>query len=105
MTTVHLNAPTWCSYDQIWKIRWTINGRTTNAFSTRNKRIGETVPSNVKKAEFDEANRRLMIVKDYLEGSITRETANEHLQMLKLLSPRRPTAHLLTMAEFALNLR
>ena len=97
--------PEWCNYDQIYKITWVIDGRSTNNFSTRGKRIKKTVAPQQKKLELGEAVVRLEVGKKYLTGSITRQEAVKELQSLQFLCPKNPTAHLLTLAEFSLDLR
>ena len=105
MTQVKLHSISFCDYDNIYKITWEINGKNTNNFSSRGKRIGQ-IPSNKQKAfELAEAYERADIVIDYLSGKINRFKAIERLQSLKYLCPKNPTAHLATMMEYALNLR
>ncbi len=94
-----------CGYDHIYKIVWKINGRLTNNFSTRGKRIGMNISPKQKALELAEAYKRADIVIDYLSGKINRFKAIEALQELEFLCPKNPTAHLATMLEYAVGLR
>lgn len=95
----------WNSYDNIYQITWKINGRLTNNFSTRGKRIGFKVSPYLRKEEAIEAMERGDVVVDYINGTISRKKAIERLQQLRFLCPKNPTAHLATMLEFTLGLR
>ena len=102
---VKFEEPSFCSYDNVWKISWTINGRRTNSFSSRGKRIGQTISPKQIANEYREALKRGQIVVDFLTQKITRKQAINNLKDLRFLCPKNQTSHLLTLAEFALNLR
>lgn len=102
---VLVHSVEWNSYDQIYKITWKIDGKLTNAFSTRGKRIGQTIAQEQKNAERLEAEIRGEVVCRYLLGSITRSEAIKTIEKLKFLCPKNPTAHLCTMNEIALENR
>lgn len=105
MNTASIHSIEWCDYDQIWKITWKINGRLTNNFSSRGKRIGQEVTFHQRANEYSEAASRAQTVVDYLTKKISRADAIEQIEELDFLCPKDVKSHLLTMSEFAANLR
>lgn len=102
---VAVHSVEFCEYDNVYKITWNINGKLTNAFSSRGKRIGKPISLKLMAEEHVEAVERGEIVKDYLTGLNDRKQAMDRIQNLKHLCPKNPKSHLLTMAELALGLR
>lgn len=105
VTSANVHSVQFCNYDQIYKIIWEINGKKTYSFSSRGKRIGETVSPAQKAAEQHECYIRGQAAVDYLLGKISRTEAVKKIKSLKNCCPRDPSAHLLTLVEFALGIR